>query len=41
VAGRHAFQVRATNGEGVAQVEIRTGVRPDGATGLHDFRFTI
>jgi len=41
VAGRHALQVRATDSEGVAQIESGAGVRPDGATGLHDFRFTI
>jgi hypothetical protein len=33
--------VRATDANGNPQIEASEGVRPDGATGLHDFKITI
>jgi DMSO/TMAO reductase YedYZ molybdopterin-dependent catalytic subunit len=39
--GRHTFRVRATDSNGNPQIETSEGVRPDGATGLHDFKITI
>jgi DMSO/TMAO reductase YedYZ molybdopterin-dependent catalytic subunit len=40
-AGQHAFRVRATDGTGTLQIEERSGVRPDGATGYHTRRESI
>lgn len=34
--GEHTFRVRCVDGEGRPQVEERSPVRPDGATGLHE-----
>lgn len=34
--GEHTFRVRCVDGEGRPQVEERSAVRPDGATGLHE-----
>ncbi|MDQ4077397.1 MAG: molybdopterin-dependent oxidoreductase [Chloroflexota bacterium] len=39
--GRHTLQVRATDGTGALQIEERTSVRPDGATGYHSVTTTI
>ncbi len=39
--GRHTFRVRAINAKGDPQIETRAGVRPDGATGLHELKVTI
>ena len=33
--GKHKFRVRATDGDGLLQIEEESGVRPDGATGYH------
>lgn len=33
--GNHRLEVRATDGDGVTQTAVRTGVAPDGATGWH------
>jgi len=41
MSGRHTFRVRATDASGNPQIETPEGVRPDGATGLHDFKITI
>ena len=41
VTGRHTYRVRATDAGGNPQIETPEGVRPDGATGLHDFKITI
>jgi hypothetical protein len=41
VSGRHTFRVRATDVGGNPQIETPAGVRPDGATGVHDFKITI
>jgi len=35
LSGKHEFQVRATDGNGDLQIEEKSGVRPDGATGFH------
>ncbi|MCU0498028.1 MAG: molybdopterin-dependent oxidoreductase [Anaerolineae bacterium] len=35
-AGRHTFRVRAVDGTNDPQIESREGVRPDGATGIHE-----
>ncbi len=35
VPGRHAFQVRATDGTGALQIAEKRGTRPSGATGYH------
>lgn len=39
--GRHLVRVRATDGDGALQVEKESGVRPDGATGYHEFNFRM
>lgn len=39
--GRHLIRVRATDGDGKLQVEEESGVRPDGATGYHEFNFRM
>lgn len=36
--GRHEIRVRATDGTGALQIEAESGVRPDGATGYHEFK---
>jgi len=33
--GKHEFRVRAADGNGDLQIEEKSGVRPDGATGFH------
>ncbi|MFZ2502936.1 MAG: molybdopterin-dependent oxidoreductase, partial [Nocardioides sp.] len=38
--GDHILRVRATDRNGVVQTDVVTGVLPDGATGLHEVRFT-
>jgi DMSO/TMAO reductase YedYZ molybdopterin-dependent catalytic subunit len=40
-AGRHTFRVRAYDGSGGLQVLRPRGVRPDGATGLHEVTVTV
>lgn len=35
-AGRHTFRVRAYDGSGELQITDPMGVRPDGATGIHE-----
>ncbi len=35
LSGKHEFRVRATDGNGDLQIEEKSGVRPDGATGFH------
>jgi hypothetical protein len=35
LSGKHEFRVRATDGDGTLQIEEKSGVRPDGATGYH------
>jgi DMSO/TMAO reductase YedYZ molybdopterin-dependent catalytic subunit len=39
--GEHQIQVRATDGEGVAQTDERTRPAPDGARGHHTIRVTV
>ncbi|MFQ5945638.1 MAG: molybdopterin-dependent oxidoreductase, partial [Anaerolineae bacterium] len=39
--GRHIFRVRAYDGAGRLQPVERRGVRPDGATGVHEVRRTL
>ena len=39
--GRHDITVRATDGNGDLQVEERTGVVPDGATGWMSLAVTV
>ncbi len=39
--GDHVIEVRATDGDGVAQTEERTSPRPDGATGWHTIRVRV
>ena len=38
--GQHQIRVRATDGDGQTQVEERTPVAPDGASGWHTIRVT-
>lgn len=40
-SGRHFAQVRATDGEGVTQTEVRSRPDPDGATGWHRVSFEV
>ncbi len=39
--GRHEIRVRATDGTGALQIEERSGVRPDGATGYHETQVSV
>jgi DMSO/TMAO reductase YedYZ molybdopterin-dependent catalytic subunit len=39
--GSHTFRVRMVDGNGDAQIEEVNGVRPDGATGIHDMDATL
>ena len=39
--GRHRLRVRATDGEGVTQTEMRRPPAPDGATGWHTVQVTV
>lgn len=39
--GRHTFRVRAVDGTEDPQIESRAGVRPDGATGVHERSATL
>ena len=39
--GKHEFKVRATDGNGDLQIEEKSGVRPDGATGFHSMDVRI
>ena len=39
--GRHTAEVRATDGEGVTQTEVRRPPAPDGATGWHMVSFDV
>lgn len=39
--GDHSVEVRATDGEGVTQTEVRSDPAPDGATGWHRVRFEV
>ena len=39
-SGEHEILVRATDGDGVTQTDVRTGAAPDGATGYHS-RFVV
>jgi DMSO/TMAO reductase YedYZ molybdopterin-dependent catalytic subunit len=39
--GRHSFRVRAYDGSGGLQVLRPRGVRPDGATGIHEVTITV
>jgi DMSO/TMAO reductase YedYZ molybdopterin-dependent catalytic subunit len=39
--GEHQIQVRATDGTGETQPEVRTAVAPDGATGWHSRTLTV
>lgn len=39
--GQHTFEVRMVEEDGTPQIEEQTGVRPDGATGLHSVRETL
>jgi hypothetical protein len=38
--GKHVLRVRATDGTGETQTEVRVGPRPDGATGWHTIDIT-
>ncbi|WP_051806877.1 molybdopterin-dependent oxidoreductase [Streptomyces sp. NRRL F-2664] len=40
-AGPHMLEVRATDGTGAVQTEVRSGTVPDGATGLHRVRVQV
>jgi hypothetical protein len=40
-SGRHTLTVRATDGEGMLQIQEKSSVRPDGATGYHSREVTI
>jgi DMSO/TMAO reductase YedYZ molybdopterin-dependent catalytic subunit len=40
-SGSHTIRVRATDGQGTLQIEEKSGVRPDGATGYHEMRVSI
>jgi len=40
-SGEHLLQVRATDGIGATQPELRQPVAPDGATGWHSVRVTV
>jgi DMSO/TMAO reductase YedYZ molybdopterin-dependent catalytic subunit len=40
-AGNHVVRVRATDGTGETQVEERTSVAPDGATGWHTIKVNV
>ncbi|MFV2083275.1 molybdopterin-dependent oxidoreductase [Micromonospora sp. LOL_021] len=40
-SGEHLLQVRATDGTGATQPELRQPVAPDGATGWHSVRVTV
>ncbi|GAB4003404.1 sulfite oxidase [Glycomyces albus] len=39
--GDHTLTVRATDGDGVPQTSEVTGVKPSGATGLHNVKITV
>ncbi len=39
--GRHTFEVRAVDGDNVAQEETSRSVRPSGATGIHSLNRTL
>jgi DMSO/TMAO reductase YedYZ molybdopterin-dependent catalytic subunit len=41
VPGVHAVQVRATDGDGATQIEQRSPVAPDGATGYHTMTYMV
>jgi hypothetical protein len=38
--GKHVIRVRATDGTGETQTEVRVDPRPDGATGWHTIDIT-
>ena len=40
-AGKHRIRVRATNAKGETQIEERSPVAPDGATGWHTIEITV
>ncbi|MDX2138883.1 MAG: molybdopterin-dependent oxidoreductase [Chloroflexota bacterium] len=39
--GEHTFEVRCIEANGAAQIEAEAGVRPSGATGIHEMRAMI
>jgi len=39
--GNHIFEVRCVDGEGTPQIESERGVRPDGATGIHEDKVSL
>ena len=41
VAGDHVIRVRATDGDGEVQTDVRTSPAPRGATGHHTIRVSV